>query len=146
MNIVVDANILFTFFWKDSVLRNILLKSNVKLFSPEYALEEINKYSSYIVKKANLSKEEFKKIKEQIALYIEFIPLKEYQSFFKDFESIFKNFSETDRIEFLKDIDYLALSLKLNHPLWSNDKLLKSQSIIIVFTTKEIIELLTNES
>jgi len=43
MRLVVDSNVLFTFFWKNFVFRNILDKS-VELFSPEYALEEINKY------------------------------------------------------------------------------------------------------
>ncbi len=143
MNLVIDANVLFTFFWKDSVLRNILLKSDIKLFSPEYSLEEIDKYSSYIMKKANLSKEDFKKIREEMVLFIEFIPLKEYQSFFKEFESTLKNLSENDKLEFLKDIDYLVLALKLRYPLWSNDGLLKNQSIVIVFTTKEVIELLS---
>ena len=54
MKLVVDSNVLFTFFWKGSVFKNFL-DTPIQLFSPEYALEEINKYSLEIMKKTSLS-------------------------------------------------------------------------------------------
>mgnify|MGYP001595203714 CR=1 FL=1 len=42
MKFVVDTNILFTFLWKDSFTKGILLDQELEFFAPEYALEEIN--------------------------------------------------------------------------------------------------------
>ena len=81
MKLVVDSNVLFTFFWKASVFKNFL-DTPIQLFSPEYALEEIDRYSLEIMKKTSLSKERFKKLKQELALKIEFISLKEYSPLF----------------------------------------------------------------
>ena len=40
------------------------------------------------------------------------------------------------------DVDFIALALKLNLPIWSNDKDLKKQTLAKVYTTKEVISLL----
>ncbi|MEI6732208.1 MAG: PIN domain-containing protein, partial [archaeon] len=39
----------------------------------------------------------------------------------------------------IKDAMYLALALKLNCPIWSNDKLLKNQTQIKVYSTSELM-------
>jgi len=38
-----------------------------------------------------------------------------------------------------KDAQYLALAMKYGIPIWSNDKRLKRQSIVKVFSTEELI-------
>ena len=40
-----------------------------------------------------------------------------------------------------KDVDFVALALKLNAILWSNDRALKSIPVLKVLNTKELIEL-----
>lgn len=143
MKFVVDSNILFTFFWKNSTLKEILLKEEAELFSPEFALEEINKYSSEIIKKSGLTKNEFEKKKKELIEQAGFISLNEYSDFFQNAKLLAKTFSEKEKIEFLKDIDFFALALKLGFSIWTNDKLFKKQLRISVFTTREIIELLS---
>ena len=140
MKLVVDSNVLFTFFWKGSVFRNILDKS-VELFSPEYALEEINKYSSELMEKTSLSKAEFKKLKQGLALKVEFVSLEKYSPLFPKALKIASKLSEHEYVEFVGDIDFLSLALSLDCPIWSNDKLFKKQSKVLVFNTREIIEL-----
>lgn len=142
MRLVVDSNILFTFFWKDSIFKKLSLKQDLDLLAPEYALEEINKYSIEILKKAKLSKEGFKNLKIELAFKVEFIPLKEYLTFLKKAQELFKDLPENERNELLNDLDFFVLALKFNCPIWSNDKLLKKQSKTRVFTTKEIIEII----
>ena len=141
MKLVVDSNVLFTFFWKDSVFKNFV-DTPVQLFSPEYALEEINKYSLELMKKTSLSKERFKKLKQELALKVEFISLEEYSPLFHKALTIVSKSPKNEYEEFVKDIDFFALALMLSYPIWSNDKLLKKQSKVIIFNTKEIIELL----
>lgn len=44
-----------------------------------------------------------------------------------------------------KDIEYLALAMKLKMPLWTNDKLLKNQNLVKAITTADLIELLDKD-
>jgi predicted nucleic acid-binding protein len=142
MNIVVDSNVLFTFFWKSSVLNKISRMKGIALFSPEYALEEIKKYSIELQKKAKITKEMFDDQRIQLTNLVTFVPLSDYKICFAEINSIAKVLNENEAAELLADIDFLALSLKLNTVLWSNDTLLKKQSTVIVLNTVEIIELL----
>ena len=42
----------------------------------------------------------------------------------------------------MKDIPYIALALRLNCSIWSNDSRLKMQNKIPVYSTHELIEIL----
>ncbi|MFW6002547.1 MAG: PIN domain-containing protein [archaeon] len=139
MEFVVDTNVLFSFFWKGSPTKELLKKH--KLISPEVALDEINKYKSVILSKTGLSSDEFKKLKEELALIVDFIPLEEYSDSLKEAEKLSNSFSENEKQEFLNDLDFFALSLKSDLPIWSNDKLFKKQPLIDVLTTSEIVSL-----
>ncbi len=144
MKFVADTNILFTFFWRDSLLKKILEKKKVQLISPEYALNEIYKYKEEIRKKARLSEVEFNKIFAELQKSIIFIPVSEYKDKMKDLATLVKTsaLTEDEKEDILSDIDFLALSLKFNSILWSNDTLLKKQKRIPIVTTRDIIDLL----
>jgi predicted nucleic acid-binding protein len=43
----------------------------------------------------------------------------------------------------LKDVEYFALALKLDCPIWSNEKAFKKQSRVKVISTKELISFLS---
>ena len=74
---------------------------------------------------------------------VSFIPLNEYSDLFKQAESLAKHFSKEHKPEFLEDIDFFTLAMKLHCPIWTNDRLFKRQSEVSVLTTKEMIELLS---
>jgi predicted nucleic acid-binding protein len=40
------------------------------------------------------------------------------------------------------DVQYFALALKLDASIWSNDKNLKNQNIVKVFSTDELVKIL----
>ena len=144
MRFVADSNILFTFFWKNSVFNKLSEKQELNLYSPEYALEEISKYAYDIMQKAKITKNEFKNKREKLTRIIQFVSLNEYSELLKKMHDIIKNLPQDEYDELTKDIDFLALALKLNCPIWSNDKLLKKQNFINVLSTKEIISLIDN--
>ena len=54
--------------------------------------------------------------------------------------SLAKEFSKEEFEEFVKDIDFIALALKLGSPIWSGDKLLKRQKIVEILTKKELLD------
>ena len=94
------------------------------------------------MKKTSVSKEQFKKLKQEMALKVEFISLEKYSPLFRKILSIASKLPKHEYEEFGKDIDFFAFALALDCPVWSNDKLFKKQSKVLVFNTKEIIELL----
>ena len=133
MKIAVDTNILFSFFWKNSFTKKLLINSLFELVSPELAIEELKKYSKEIMKKAKISKKDFDRLLKDLKLYVKIINKKEYSSFIPNCESF-----SPDK----DDLEFFALCKKFSCSLWSNDFILKRQNEIKVLTTKEIIELL----
>jgi len=145
MLLAVDSNVLFTFFWNTSVFRKLSLRQDLLLVSPEFALEEIDNNSSELAKKAGVSKEEFGNLLKELKSLVRFVPIEEYSPFLKDADSLAKSLLGEEKAEFLKDVDFIALALKLKCPLWSNDRLLKKQSKVEVFSTKEVIGIIPKD-
>jgi predicted nucleic acid-binding protein len=132
IKLVVDSNILFTYFWKNSVAQTLFLSEELVLCSPEYALGEIKKYEKLLIKKTKTDKKTFDEKRNELAVLVGFFPEEEYKEKLK----------ESSRITPDKnDIDFIALALKMKCPLWSNDKKLKQQKKVRVLTTKEVIML-----
>lgn len=132
MKLIVDSNILFTFFWKNATATDLFVFQDLELYSPQFALAEIEKYAAVIIRKAKMSDKEFRDIKKELELLMIFVPLEKYASFLQRAAKIT---SDKD------DIDFLALALAKKYPVWSNDKELKKQNKIKILTTKEVIEL-----
>lgn len=133
MQLIADTNILFSFFKKDSITREILLNYSNSVISTEKAIEELNKYSNLIIKKNNINKKEFENILNNLKNKIKFYNQKDY----------FKFIEKADKISPDKDdSDFLALALKFNIPIWSNDKELKKQKEIQILSTREIIDII----
>jgi predicted nucleic acid-binding protein len=130
MKLIVDTNILFSYFWKYSITRRVLMSQDMQLFAPEFALEEINKYKKDIMNKNNLNDEEFEHIRFNLAIAIQFIPIDEYTKTLKTALKI-----SPDK----NDIDFFALAIKLKLPIWSNDAKLKKQNKIGIIPTAELI-------
>lgn len=131
MRFVVDANVLFSFFWKDSFTRRLLIGKYFELCAPEFALEEIDKYKNEIMRRAKIRLDEFVEMRRELILYVEFFPISNYVKFLSRVVEV-----SPDR----DDVDYFALALKLSVGIWSNDKLLKGQSVVGVLNTMEILD------
>ena len=132
MKLVADSNVLFTYFWKNSIARELFLNQDLELFSPQYSLNEIKKYSNEIIKKAKISKKELTVALMELKTLVAFASLSEYSSFLKKAAEL-----SPDK----NDVDFVALSLKLNCAVWSNDKELAKGKGFKVLNTREIIEL-----
>lgn len=133
MNLVVDSNVLFTYFWHESVARKLFYHPKLKLISPEFSLEEIDKYKNEIIKKTNISNEKFNHLLKELRSLIEFLPLEKYTEQLKEAVKICPD---------KDDVDFFAESIKHSCPIWSNDTVLKKQNKIDALNTEEIIELL----
>ena len=134
MELVVGTNVLFTFFWEGSFTKGILVDQDLDFFAPVLALDELDEHSDEIMKKTGISPEKFKALREDLFIFVEFIPLEEYSEYLK----------QADTIPDKDDIDFVALALKLELPIWSNDPHFKEQSSVEVFTTHELVSLLNS--
>lgn len=132
MKIIVDTNILFTFFWEDSFTKGLLVDQDIEYFAPEFALEEINGHSEEILEKTGISLDKFKELRTDLGIFVEFIPLDEYREWLKEGLRLLQKYPD--------DIDFLAVALKLKLPIWSNDIHLKQQSKVKVYSTQEFLQ------
>ncbi|MEK6922115.1 MAG: PIN domain-containing protein [Nanoarchaeota archaeon] len=132
MKLVVDSNVIFTFFWKNAIATDLFVFQDVELYTPEFTLKEIEKYSKEIMKKGKIEQKEFIDVKKELQMLITFVSLEKYK------ELLEKALNVTPDPD---DVDFFALALKMNLPIWSNDKKLKQQNIVKILTTKEVIEL-----
>ena len=131
MKIIVDANILFALLIKESKTHEIIFSKHLEIFTTDFILEEIENHKDEILEKTKRS-------------------TVEYHSIFNDLKNIINIISIRDTMEYVeeaqkispdpKDVHYFALAMKLNIPLWSNDKQLKEQDSVKVYSTDEIVK------
>ncbi|MBI3412583.1 MAG: PIN domain-containing protein [Candidatus Aenigmarchaeota archaeon] len=130
MDLVVDTNVLFSFFNEKSKARELLTRPSFELYSPEFALDELNKHKNEITRKFSLSELQFSLILRLLETSINFIGIKYYEKFVpRGYELA----SDPD------DTDFFAVALKLDCAIWSNDRDFKNQSKIEVYTTTELL-------
>ncbi len=132
MRLVVDANVLFSFFKRDSVTRKLITSPELLLFAPAFSLRELDKHEEEIVNRAKISPDAYEPSKKVLREFVEFIPLEKYEKKL----TLAKETSPDP-----KDIRYFALALWLNIPLWTNEKRLKRQDKVLVLSTSELIEM-----
>src|SRR3989338_500532 len=129
MFLVVDANILFSFFNPNSARRAIiqsLPKLGYKLISPDFAFEELAKDKERIQRYAGIKEFEFVMLFSLLEKKLESVPKSEYDNFL---------FKSKDLAPHAKDMPYFALALSLNCSIWSDEKSFKRQDMIKVFDT-----------
>ena len=133
MDLVLDANILFAVLIKDSLSAELLFHEDLHLFAPEFLLEEFYKHKQEILNKTKRTERHFEEIFNVLKEIITLTPQEEFQ----------EKINETKKISpDQNDVAYIALALKLKIPIWSNDKDLKKQNKILIYTTQEIKEIL----
>ena len=136
MEITIDNNILFSFINPNSTASKILSFQEIELIAPNFIKVELEKYKEECKIKSGLSEIAFEERKKDVESKIKFYDVNIYKKFLKKTIKL---------IPYLDDVPYLALALKKDSIIWSNDLHLKKQSIIKVLTTKEIIELINFE-
>jgi len=132
MKLVVDANILFSALIRDDHTRRLFFKDGLELFAPEYLFDEFEKYEDEILEKTQRSRDELSTAVAILRDKMTIFPTDKYKKFMKNALEI-----TPDK----NDAAYFAVALAINGNLWSNDKLLKTQNTVRVFSTAEITEL-----
>lgn len=134
MFLVIDANILFSFFNPESS-RRLVIKScsklGFKLISPDFAFEELLKDKEKIKKYSKIGELEFIILFSLLEKMIESIGKLQYNGFIPKSKELAPH---------IKDVLYFALALHFNCPIWSDEKSFKKQSKVKVYNTSELLK------
>lgn len=133
MELVLDTNILLSGLLKPSTTQKILLSDKPTFFTPEFSLKEIEKHSEEFAKRMGKTRNEFETALFLLLSNVKIIPKEEYDSFEKKALALCPKGHKDDW-------PFIALALKQDCPLWSNDAALKGQLAVKVISTKELIE------
>lgn len=126
-----DANVILSAIAGKAALR-VFLVEGIEIVTTQYNIEEVREYISVMAEKYSLSE-------EVLNAQLKLLPLKEYpQSFYKGF---IKKASEKLSVRDSDDIELLALSMKLEVPIWSNDRDFTDLGIE-VYTTVKLLKIL----
>jgi len=127
--VVVDANILISLLIAKGTKHKLFFSEHIIPNSPELVLFEVGKYWKRIAGQSGLPEEELKLSFSAVRKQLSTVPLSEVKEWIKEAQSF-----SPDK----DDIEYFALALKLGCLIWSEDKRLKAQSRVKVFSTKEL--------
>ena len=135
MDLVVDANILVSGLLKNGITRELMLNNELDLYTSEFIFTEFFKHLKDLAKKACMDINELKDIAEILIIEskLKVITKDEVKSYI----------DQADKIS--PDVDdalYFATALKLNCAIWSNDKELKNQKYVKIFSTSDLIRML----
>jgi predicted nucleic acid-binding protein len=143
MKIVVDVNVVLSSLVKkgnsfDAFALNSLL-NKFDFVAPEFLLTELEKHNERIFLVSGLSRETFDNILKLVLEQITFISELEFSEHISNAEELLSGH--------LKDVQYLALALKLNSPIFSGDGTLRrilSGSSVKVLPPRELLDLLSS--
>ncbi len=130
MDLVVDANILFAVLIKAGKTEEIIFLGDLHIFAPKFIFEEFEKYKELIIEKTQRTGDEFYKLVDILKKKIQTIPNEETEPFMEEAKQISPD---------ANDADYFALALKLKCAIWSNDKKLKEQETVRIYSTEELM-------
>lgn len=130
MKLVADANVLFSSLIRDGTTRRLWTHPGLILFAPSFIVEEFIKYENELLRKSGTKPDEFKRLLSDVLSILAIVPDAHLDPFMPAAATL-----STDK----KDWPYLALALKENAAIWSNDAEFKRQNRVKTFTTAELI-------
>jgi len=127
MNIILDSNALFSALIKNSTKRKLIFI-------------EIEKYKEYLLEKSKMKTEEFNDLLQLMLEKVLIIPNEILDKYINEAWELIKEHSP-------EDVIFIACGLAYeNSILWSDDKKLKRQNKVKILNTKEIINIISNNT
>lgn len=140
MPLVVDANVVISALVADSTTRELVVTIDPDLLTPEVIRAEIGKHEDVVVEKSGLDAGEVAQLIELLFRHIELlfrhIEVVPAREFYPYVERARGAIGETDP----DDVLYLACALARDADLWSDDADFEEQSLVPVYTTRDVIE------
>ncbi|MFH1100682.1 MAG: PIN domain-containing protein [Methanobacteriota archaeon] len=136
MELVLDANILIAALLKEGITRKLLFNDELILYTPEFIIEEFFKHITQLAKKAQTTEQSLHNLVKELIIEstITIITKDDLRSYIKKAEAISPD---------PDDVMYFATALKYKCSIWSNDKRLKNQQVIRIYTTHDLLSRFT---
>jgi len=135
MLLVVDFNAVFSALVVKGTTLDVFIRNDklrkFNFISPEFILDETISHKSELLFLTKLSDEEFNKFFSMIKSQIEIVHSSEFLETLPEAIKLNK-----------KDSPYLALAMKKGCPIFSGDKRLRSQTKVIVYSPKDLLNIL----
>jgi len=135
MELVVDANILFSALIKSGITRELMVNDELLLYTPEYLINEFFEHIEELQKKTHADTFKLQNEGQKLIYlsHLKIIPIREINPYVKTAKTISSD---------PEDILYFATALKMNCALWSNDKELKNQNQVKIYSTSDLVKIL----
>lgn len=136
MIFIVDTNRIIAGLLRDSTSRKILLNKRFEFYAPDYLLLEIQKHKKLILKKSKLSKSKLQIIFDLLIERINIVPKSKIEGYINEAKEIIGDIDPDD-------VPFIALALAIpNNGIWSDDKHLKKQNTVKIWSTKDMTQIL----
>jgi len=133
MDLVADTNIVVAAIVRKGPTRYLLFNGTMRTFTPDFFFSELEEHEAEFAGKSRLPYEQYRHSVRLVLNQIEWIPHEIYSKFKVEAKAITPD---------PDDWPFFALALQKKCALWSNDRRLKNQQHVPVYSTKEILEML----
>ncbi|MEK6907229.1 MAG: PIN domain-containing protein [Nanoarchaeota archaeon] len=128
MKVVLDSNVLFRTLISGGEIIRLIFNKNLELFTPQKIKEEFLNNRKEILSRSKISELGFNKLISSIFKIVKLVPSYEYKEFIPKSKELLK--------KHVKDVEFVALALKLNCLIWTYEKLIFDKNLGI--STKQI--------
>jgi len=136
MELVADTNIVAAAILRKGLTRELLFNPVLSLFSPDRLTAELYGHEAEFVEKSGLTGEQFRQAVALVLSRIDVLPFEFYSHL---------AFQARQTAPDKDDWPFLAVAMRKNCCLWSNDKKLRQQDKVKVVDTAELREILRRE-
>ncbi|MFB6158769.1 MAG: PIN domain-containing protein [Candidatus Nanohalobium sp.] len=131
MELVVDANVLFSAAITDSKTAELMMRDDLNLYAPEYLFKEFAKYEETLLEKTHRERDGFQKFMNTLKRRIELVPKEGFEHRLDEARDVTPD---------PDDAAYFALALSREYRIWSDDRELQEQVEVEILTTAELID------
>ena len=130
---MLDTNVFLKALIKKSVVRGIILGSIHEFLIPAYLIEETREHMEELEEKSGLSNSEIESVMDALLARIRVVPADKVLSAWKEAEGIMERVDKSD-------IPFVAAALSTDcDGIWSDDRHLRRQDKVKVWTTKDVL-------
>lgn len=133
--LIVDTSVLIPFIITDGITRRLILEERFELYTISEALVEIWE-SKDEWNRRKMHDQDIRKLLDLMLTRIIVIHHKDFKDSIKEAYKIMKDIH-------VNDTPFLAAAMHLNSPVWSNDAHFKKQKKVKVYSTRELLELMS---
>ena len=135
MKFVLDTNIFLKALIRNSAVRGIIIGSGHEFLVPAHLIDETREHLDEVEEKSGLSRSEIESVMDTLLRRIRFVDAGQVLSEWEEAEKVMKAVDEAD-------VPFVAAALAARcDGIWSDDRHLKRQTKVKVWTTKEVVRL-----